>query len=124
MISRRNFFGAMAGSAALASTVSAAPVEKTVKGWTIEWGDWRTPPNQYVRVGVWVAYPLYQLADHRHAFYVSTTLGFVGPMAECAVIDFTRYDKTAPILPNEPERKFEAAKAWARENLVKKLESL
>lgn len=126
MLSRRHFFGALAGSAAVASaaTVTRAKELPDPKGWTLRWSGWREPVNQDVKLGFWTAVPLYKLANPRHDFYVSTTLGFIGPMPELGVIDMTRYDHNAPVSPRDSERKFEAAKAWARKRLIEKLESL
>lgn len=94
-----------------------------VRGWSLQWSGWREPANQYVRVGFWVATPL-DKHDPHHDCVVSTTLGFVGPMPEGAMIDLYRYDRQAPILPSESAQRFAAAKAQARQNLVTTLESL
>lgn len=126
MISRRGFFGALAGSAALAATNVGAG-ERSVPGWVIEWGGWREPSAQYVKFGFWMARrdPMPTDYDYdEYPYYYSTTLGIVEGARKAYVLDVSIQDRDAPLLPHEPAVKFEAAKAWARERLIKKLESL
>lgn len=126
MISRRGFFGALAGASALAGAQVAAS-ERVVPGWIIEWGGWREPANQYVRVGFWMARrdPMPDtLPQGVWPYYYATTLGVVEGCGVAYALDMTRTDKNAPWLPHEPARKFEAAKAWSRQLLVAQLESL
>lgn len=125
-MNRRAFFGALAGTAALA----AAPAntgEHQVCGWRIEWSGWREPVNQFVKIGFWIARrdPMPDsLPWEEYPCFYSTTLGVVEGCRDLYVLDMTRADRNAPILPTEPAIKFDAAKAWARQRLVETLEAL
>ena len=120
---RRAFFAALTGSAAALAVAptQAQADDSTYRGWRVVWSGWREPTNQNVRFGFWMA-----VHPARKEQPYATTLGVVETNSfNHYVLDTSIRNKDAPANPliDTPE-KFIAAKAWARERLLKALDGL
>lgn len=89
MLGRRGFIQAIASIAALGAAASpgaAKPNEADhqVGQWRVRWMGWRTPANQAIKFGFWLAY---HATDRHRWHWVSTTLGHVGRYRDPEMID-------------------------------------
>lgn len=134
-VRRRSFLGTLAGIAAISSLpLSAhdlpenAPTQDFLlvddfssKGWRIRWRGWRTPFNQTILFGVWMAY---REDSPEGQYWVSTTLGHCGSYREFDVFDTTYYKEHGTKLnPFSSERDRLAAKRLALMNLFESLKT-
>ena len=138
MQTRRSFLGAAAGLLTAAGVLAAsvhADQPKIVMpknddgttdwldfergGHRVRWMGWRTPMNQVVTFGLWVAWPIAKSFDK---IWVASTLGSVTRVPEMEVIDSTFYkDYGTKLMPWSTEEDKISARRKALKNLFSSL---